>query len=101
MPDVVFDWGWGSPSPSIASDYFSARYTGEFHFSGGIHRFYCTSDDGCRIWLDDTLILDEWRIQARQTFISDVDVSEGNHRIKVEYFENTGTAMIKALWSKR
>jgi hypothetical protein len=99
--DVVFDWGWGSPSPSIASDYFSARYTGEFHFSDGKYRFYCTSDDGCRVWLDDTLILDHWNIQARTTHVSDVDVPEGNHTIKVEYFENNGTAMVKALWSKR
>jgi hypothetical protein len=100
-PDIVFDWGWGSPRRGISADYFSARYVGDFYFSDGRYRFYAKSDDGVRIWVDDNLILDEWRVQSARTFSSDVDISEGRHQIKVEFFENTGVAALKVLWSKR
>jgi LysM repeat protein len=99
--DVVFDWGKGSPKPGISADYFSAKYTGDFHFKDGKYRFYATVDDGVKIWVDDTLIMDEWRVQARTTFVSDVDIPEGNHRIKIIFFENTGAAVLKVFWAKR
>lgn len=99
--DVVFDWGKGSPNPRIAADYFSARYIGDFYFKDGKYRFYAMSDDGVRIWLDRTLILDQWRVQGRTAFSSDVDVPEGNHRIRVDYFENTGGAALKVFWNKK
>ena len=99
--DIVFDWGRGSPKPGVSADFFSARYVGDFHFSDGKWRFYATVDDGVRIWLDDTLIMDEWRMQSRTTFYSDVDIPEGTHRVKIEFFENTGAALLKVLWSKR
>ena len=78
-----------------------ARYTGEFHFADGQYRFYAVADDGVRIWLDGNLILDQWRVQARSGFTSDVHVPEGNHKIKVEYFENTGAAFLKVLWARK
>jgi hypothetical protein len=31
----------------------------------------------------------------------DVDVPAGTHRIKVEYFENNGGAVLKVKWSQR
>lgn len=99
--DIVFDWGWGSPHPGVSADFFSARYVGTFHFSDGQYRFYATVDDGVRIWVDDTLILDEWRVQSRTTFTSDPHIPEGDHKVKVEYFENTGVATLKVLWSKK
>jgi hypothetical protein len=98
---VDFDWGWKSPKEGISADFFSARYDGKFHFAGGKYRFYTTVDDGVRIWLDDKLILDEWRVTSRVTYVVDVDVPEGDHKVKVEFFERTGVALIKVVWSKR
>ena len=77
------------------------RFTRPFHFSGGGYRFFVTVDDGARLYLDDDLILDAWYLGAPRTRTVDVDVPEGNHRIKVEYFENTGGAILKVKWSQR
>jgi LysM repeat protein len=99
--DVVFDWGRGSPHSGIAADFFSARYNGDFDFGAGKYRFYAVSDDGVRVWVDGNLIIDQWNIQAKRTFVSDIDLSEGKHHVKVEYFENTGVAALKVLWSRR
>jgi LysM repeat protein len=99
-PDIVFDWGRGSPHSGIGADFFSARYNGDFHFTAGKYRFYAVSDDGVRVWVDGNLIIDRWNIQGKSTFVSDIDLSEGNHHVRVEYFENTGAAVLKVLWSK-
>jgi LysM repeat protein len=98
---IDFDWGWGSPRPGISADFFSARYDGKFHFADGRYRFYTTVDDGVRIWLGKTLILDEWHVTSPVTYVTDVDIPEGDHKIRVEYFERTGVAKIKVVWAKR
>lgn len=49
-PSVNFDWGLGSPNPSIPSDNFSARWTGEvWPWYSQTYTFYTVSDDGVRL----------------------------------------------------
>jgi LysM repeat protein len=98
---VDFDFGLKAPVAGIAADYFSDRYTGTFHFVGGKYRFTAVSDDGIRVWIDDNLIIDQWRLTSAATYQVDVDVSEGNHNIKVEHFEQTGSAVVKLRWAQR
>jgi LysM repeat protein len=99
--EIDFDWGKGSPRAGISADFFSARWTGKFHFSAAKYRFYATVDDGIRIYLDDTLILDEWHVTSRHTYSVDVDVGEGDHDVKVEYFERNGSAVAKVWWIRQ
>jgi hypothetical protein len=98
---IDFDWAKKSPVPGVTADYFSTRFTGDFHFIGGKYQFTATVDDGVRIYLDDNLILDQWHITAVRTYKVDVDVGEGNHNIRVEYFENTGRAVCKVKWAQK
>jgi LysM repeat protein len=98
---VDFDWGKGSPAPGITADYFSARYSGKFYFVGGSYRFTATSDDGIRVWVDDNLIINQWHRTSRRTYVADVDVGQGKHDIKIEYFEEKGAAVCKLKWTQR
>ncbi len=98
---IDFNWGKNSPLPGVTADYFSARFTGEFYFVGGKYQFTATVDDGIRIYLDDTLIMDQWQLTSVRTYNVNVDVSEGNHKLKVEYFENMGDAVCKVRWTQR
>jgi hypothetical protein len=98
---VDFDWGNKAPVSGVTADFFSARYTGEFHFVGGKYHFTATADDGIRIWVDDNLILDQWHESSVRTYGVDVDVAEGKHKIKIEYFENMGRAVCKVKWTQR
>jgi LysM repeat protein len=93
-----FDWGLYAPASGVTADYFSARCEGDFWFAGGTFTFTAATDDGIRAWVDNQLILDEWRIQATSYYGVDVGVGEGNHRLKVEYFEHTGKAVLKFRW---
>lgn len=98
---INFNWGYNAPAAGVTADYFSARWTGKIAFEGGKYRFMATTDDGMRIWLDDKLILDEWRLTPTTSYQVDVDVSAGEHTLKVEFFENTLTAVAKVSWAKQ
>lgn len=93
--EINFDWVFGSPSPQITADNFSARWSKTMNFEAGTYRFTSTSDDGVRVYLDNQLIIDRWDIHAATTDTKDVQLSAGNHLIKIEYFENEQHAVSK------
>src|SRR5262245_52618675 len=60
-PTINFNWGTGSPASAIGSDTFSVRWTGRVspRYSE-TYRFYTTSDDGVRLWVNGQLVIDNW-----------------------------------------
>ncbi len=96
---VNFDWGTGSPASGINADGFSARWTRTVNFSAGAYRFTVTSDDGMRLWVDGTLLVDRWTVHAPETYTADVTLTGGNHQVKMEFFENTGGAVARLSWA--
>ncbi len=93
-PSVNFDWGYGSPASNIPVDYFSVRWTRSFNFDAGMVRFSARADDGVRVWLDSTLLIDQWSAATPNTYLKDVNVPAGQHTVRVEYYEGVGTASI-------
>jgi LysM repeat protein len=91
--NIDFNWGWSSPSPVVFPDHFSARWTRTFYMTAGTYRLTARVDDGIRVWIDGTLVLDQWEVQPVTTYQQDyILTSTGYHTWKVEYFENTGLA---------
>jgi len=86
---VHFDWGQNSPGSNVPADNFSARWERKKFFQAGRYRFYARSDDGIRVWVDNQLRIDEWRDRSPQTTSFDLYLSEGDHDLKVEYYERT------------
>ncbi len=97
-PNLDWDWGTGSPGGGVNADGFSARWTRYIDVPAGPYRFYATSDDGIRVWVDDRLIIDQWNDHAVLTFSADVNLSAGHHLLRVEYYENAGLAVAKVRW---
>ncbi|MFP4394563.1 MAG: PA14 domain-containing protein [Anaerolineales bacterium] len=98
---IDHDWGVGSPEPRVRVNRFSARWTRRININvAGMYRFTVTGDDGVRLWVDGELILDEWQVQAAKTFTPEKYLTEGAHRVRLEYFENTGAAQIELDWSR-
>ena len=97
---VDFDWGTGAPAAGLPADNFSARWTRSLYFEGGSYRFYAHSDDGVRLWIDNTLVVDEWHSASAETHMTALALSTGNHLIRVEYYEALGTAQIQLWWQR-
>lgn len=97
---IDFNWGAGSPGGGIPSDNFSVRWTREEWFEGGTYRFSYLSDDGVRIWVDNSLVVDDWR--DRQPTLTTVDrtIPQGTHQVRVEYYEHTGGAVAQLSWGR-
>jgi hypothetical protein len=94
-----FDWGFGSPAPEVKRDFFSARWTGTFTFAAGRYAFTTFTDDGVRVYVDGTRIIDSW-LPMRGVRSSTINLSEGTHTVKVEFFERTGKAQIRLSWKQ-
>lgn len=95
---IDFDWGTGAPAGNFPSDRFSVRWTQSRHFDAGTYRFRVRTDDGMRVFLDDTLILDEWRTGSVREVSRDIYVGWGAHNLRVEFFEDQGSAVAKFWW---
>ena len=97
---IDFDWGAGSPDPSIGPDTFSVRWTGEFDFDQADYVFTARSDDGMRVWIDGVQKLDEWHNQSPTTYTFEQSMTFGSHDIVVEYYEDAGNAVAEFSWQE-
>ncbi len=98
-PILGFNWGPNSPGDPISPDYFSVRWTRVVTFgAGGTYTFYATHDDGMRVWVDERLIIDKWYPQPETTHTASMYLGAGDHRIRVEYYEQTGMAVAMLRW---
>lgn len=99
-PVLDFNFGNGSPQAGLPSDNFSVRWTRSPYFDSGRYRFYVRVDDGARLYVDDALIIDQWRDGSEREYTAERSLDAGWHSVRLEYYENTGGARI-ALWWER
>jgi hypothetical protein len=95
---IDYDWGTGSPDPAIHADNFSARWTRYIDVVPGRYRFTATSDDGMRVWVDNSLLINEWYDHPPVTVSNELELGAGHHLVVVEYYENTGGAVARMTW---
>jgi hypothetical protein len=100
--DVIdHDWGTGNAHPNMDDDWFSVRWTGKImpRFSE-TYTFRAVSDDGIRLWIDGDLIIDHYTPHTAASRSGTVALTAyRQHTIKVEYFEQTGSAVARLFWS--
>lgn len=92
---IMNNWGNGGPGNGVTNDYFSARYTGSIHFPySANYNFYLGSDDGVRLWVDGTLVIDQWNLHPYTLYTGNKYINAGQHSIKIEYYEQGGDANV-------
>jgi hypothetical protein len=96
--NINFNWGDGSPAPGISNNDFSVRWTRSLNFAQGSYRFDVFSDDGIRLWVNNALVIDEWRDQSDGRFSTNI-VLNGPTSLRVEYYEGSGRAAVSVSWS--
>jgi beta-glucosidase len=97
---VAFEWGGGSPGPGIPENQFSARWTGLLtpDFTGQ-RVFGAIVDDGFRLYINDSLFIDEWSYGAPRPVAKPYFFEAGkSYRIRLEYFEIDGGASLTLGW---
>jgi hypothetical protein len=101
-PTVNFNWGTGSPASGIGADRFSARWTGQvLAVETGTYTFRTYSDDGVRLWVNGQLLIDHWTDHAPTYDTGTITLQAGvRYDIKVEYYEDTGGAVMQLEWQR-
>ncbi len=94
-PEINFDWTGQSPAPGMPSENYSVRWTQSRNIPAGTYRFTVWVDDGVRLWVDGNLVIDGWQEGAIKNYVADVDLSQGTHEVRVEYFQAVGVAIIQ------
>jgi hypothetical protein len=51
--------------------------------------------------LDGNIAIDNWGSHSEHTEDTSVELSEGTHRIRVEFFDKVGPAVIRFEWSSQ
>lgn len=100
---INMDWGGTSPAPGkVNTDNFSIRWTGRVQAPAtGIYLFKTYTDDGIRVWVNGTLLINDWNDHPPTTNkgLPITLVGGQLYDIRVEYSENVGGALAKFYWS--
>ncbi len=97
---IDFKFGGDGPVPGIGRNNYSVRWTGTVTAPATEeYTFFTRADDGCRLWVDDKLLIDDWG-RHRVTEKSGKIKLEAGKRvpIKVEYKQGGGRAAMHLLW---
>ncbi len=97
---IDFDWGNGSPGKRLDKDNFSVRWTGYIKpVKSGDYMLDVLSDDGTRLFVNDKLVIDDWKDHGAETHSCKINFEAGKkYKIKLEYYENAGGALVKLSW---
>ena len=89
------NWGYDSPVSGISSDNFSVKATTQRYFSPGLHKIEATSDDGVRVTIGNTTVIDHLYNQAATTRTGWFNAgSGGNFNVQIDYYESSGSASL-------
>jgi beta-glucosidase len=98
---IDFNWDNG-PAQGFSPTKYSVRWTGMIHADQeGLYGFIVRGDDGFKLFLDNQLIINQWRDQSATTeTVQRLFRANSNHEVKLEYYQNEGRATISFGWGK-
>jgi mono/diheme cytochrome c family protein len=81
------------------NDHFGIRFEGWLHVARrGSYTFHLGSDDGGRLYLGDTLVVDNDGTHPHQVRSARVELEPGAQRVRIDYFEAGGDASLQVEW---
>ncbi len=93
------NFGEASPAPGIATNDYSIRWTRNLTATAGTYRFSLTGTNRMMLYIDDALQINQLvNGTVATSYNVDVNLSAGTHRIKLEYFQTEGDAMVRLRW---
>ncbi|MDR3458018.1 MAG: PA14 domain-containing protein [Verrucomicrobiae bacterium] len=90
----------GSPGGPVQSEYFSARYKGWLitTANAGAYQFSCDYDDGIRLRIGGTLVIDDWTEGPKTNNGTITLRANCRYPVILEYFQFTTTDYIHLSW---
>jgi len=101
--DATIDFAWGDTgmSPQLLKNY-SARWTGVLvPPATGEYFIGFSGQDGYRVWIDNNLIVEDWRVHHPASIeTKKMHLEQGHaYAVKIEYFQDVRSAEARFIWS--
>lgn len=99
---IQFDWSDAPPAAGMVRSDYSVRWTGTLVAPmTGKYQLILTADDGCRLYLDDKLLIEHWVESGATPNITEVSLEAGKtYKLRVEYFQHGGQAVATLDWAR-
>lgn len=101
--DKVINFRWNE-KPAVLGmprDNFSVRWTQTGKFENGTYRFRAVANEGIRVYVDGKRVINQWGGgDGKTAYTTDRQMSAGNHKIVVEYFDRGGNAIARLSWER-
>ena len=103
-PQIYFslDGSNASPAPGVInSDYFSVKWTGKIVPPvTGTYEFCTSTDDGVRLSINGTLLIDQWIPQAETQWCETIPLTQNQPvTIEMDFYDAEEEAVAKLFWS--
>lgn len=95
---INFNFGSAGPGGGVGGENFGVRWTRALALEAGRYRFTTVADDGVRLWVDNQLLVDQWRDSVPKSWNGDITLAAGVHFVKMEYYNHTGAGMATLTW---
>jgi alpha-L-fucosidase len=80
-------------------EYYGVAFRGYLKVpADGVYSFFLSSDDGSRMVLDDTVLIDNDGLHSMEQRRGIVALQKGLHQIRIEYFNKTGGEGVSLSW---
>src|SRR5690606_8889463 len=102
--DRLLDFQWTLFSPDqekINADYYAVRWTGKLLApESGTFEIGLAGDDGYRLYINNMLVIDNWRKQSVQQVTKPFVFEKGkDYDLRVEFYETVGNVRLKLIWN--
>jgi len=98
-PTVDFVWTNGT-SPNLSNGLYCVRWTGQVQPQySELYTFDVKSDDGCRLSINDQLLINKWQSQSVTDWTNSIMLQAGTrYDLKLEYLQSGGAAQVHLNW---
>ncbi|HJU53226.1 MAG TPA: glycoside hydrolase family 3 N-terminal domain-containing protein, partial [Pyrinomonadaceae bacterium] len=99
--EINFNWFTNAPVPQLPTDNFSARWEGKLvPVTSGTYELGARADDAVRLFLDDQLLVENWRDGGARTVTKPVTLEAGReYKLRIEYYERYANGELRLVWS--
>lgn len=83
------DYMWYRPTvPGVPQANFRVAATADVKLGPGKYVLRTISDDAIRVWVDDKLVIDNWK--PHESEVNLAEIAPGTHNLRVEYYQLDG-----------
>ena len=99
---VDFRWTFNPPVRGLATDWYSARWTGRVTVPAGSDaRIGVEGNDGFRLFVGGRLVVDRWRKESYRVVLAEEPLIAGRaYDVRLEFRESSRNGRVRLVWDR-